>query len=180
MLRWCRRSTLYRSENTRKADVRSASSARRRALFLATLLCVGTGSIVAGFHRERSLPREMVTIVTANGRHQFSAEVARTGREQERGLMFRTSLRMDHGMLFVFRASEPIRMWMKNTYVPLDMIFISGQGKVVGFHQHAVPLSERVISSGEPALAVLELNAGTAARIELARGDTIEHGAFEE
>jgi hypothetical protein len=106
--------------------------------------------------------------------------VARTGQEQERGLMFRTSLRMDHGMLFVFQASEQIRMWMKNTYVPLDMIFISGKGKVLGVHQYAVPLSERVISSGEPALAVLELNAGTAARIKLARGDRIEHASFAE
>jgi uncharacterized membrane protein (UPF0127 family) len=180
MLQWCHRSKLRRSEKTRKADVRSRRSARGRALFLVTLLCVGAGSIVAGVHRERSRPGEMVTIVTANGRHQFSAEVARTGLEQERGLMFRTSLRRDHGMLFVFQASEPIRMWMKNTYVPLDMIFISDKGKVVGFHQNAEPLSERVISSGEPALAVLELNAGTAARIDLARGDTIEHAAFVE
>lgn len=94
--------------------------------------------------------------------------------------MFRTSMPSDQGMLFVFWQGGPIRMWMKNTYLPLDMIFVSKVGKVIGIHENAEPLSEKVISSGGAAYGVLEVNAGTGARIGLRRGDLVRHSAFSD
>jgi uncharacterized membrane protein (UPF0127 family) len=81
--------------------------------------------------------------------------------------------------LFDFKVERPVAMWMKNTYVPLDMIFLSRIGKVVGLAENAEPLSERVIASGAPAYSVLEVNAGTASRIGLALGDRVHHPIFQ-
>jgi uncharacterized membrane protein (UPF0127 family) len=107
-------------------------------------------------------------------------EVARTDPERERGLMFRRFLPKDRGMLFAFETERPLMMWMKNTYLPLDMIFIARSGKVVGVAENTTPLSEHTISSGVPAFAVLEVNAGTAARIGLRIGDTVRHPVFRQ
>jgi hypothetical protein len=122
---------------------------------------------------------EPLTIETASGTHDFFVEVMRTGPERERGLMFRRNLEQDRGMLFDFKVERPVAMWMKNTYVPLDMIFLSRIGKVVGLAENAEPLSERVIASGAPAYSVLEVNAGTASRIGLALGDRVHHPIFQ-
>jgi hypothetical protein len=123
---------------------------------------------------------EAVTIETSSGKHPFVVEVMRTGLQRERGLMFRRFLPDDRGMLFDFEFEEPLMMWMKNTYLSLDMIFISRSGKVVGIAQNTEPLSERIISSGAPASAVLEVNAGTARKIGLGIGDKIRHPLFGE
>jgi hypothetical protein len=84
----------------------------------------------------------------------------------------------DRGMLFDFKREEPVSMWMKNTYLPLDMVFIDRTGRVVNVAENAEPLSERIIPSGAPAFAVLELNAGTARRIGLKVGDRLRHSMF--
>lgn len=123
---------------------------------------------------------EALTIVTTRGTHPFSVEVMRTGQQRERGLMFRKFLPQDRGMLFDFKSEQPIMMWMKNTYLPLDMIFISRAGKVVGIAQNTEPLSERIVASGAPAYAVLEVNAGTATKIGLEIGDKIRHALFSQ
>jgi uncharacterized membrane protein (UPF0127 family) len=123
---------------------------------------------------------EELTIVTSSGPHPFSVEVMRTGQQRERGLMFRRFLPPDRGMLFDFKSEQPIMMWMKNTYLPLDMIFISRSGKVVRIAQNTEPLSERIVASGAPAYAVLEVNAGTSMKIGLGIGDKIRHSIFEE
>jgi uncharacterized protein len=122
---------------------------------------------------------EKLEIVTSSGRHVFSVEVMRSDRDRERGLMFRRFLPKDRGMLFDFEVEQPVMMWMKNTYLPLDMIFISRSGKVVGLAENTEPLSEKIIPSGAPAYGVLEVNAGTVARIGLRIGDTIRHPAFD-
>jgi uncharacterized membrane protein (UPF0127 family) len=123
---------------------------------------------------------EKLEIVTASGTHEFSVEIMRSGPQRERGLMFRRYLPQDRGMLFVFEVERPIMMWMKNTYLPLDMIFIDSVGKVVGLAEHAEPLSTKIIPSGAPASGVLEVNAGTAARIGLKIGDSLRHPLFEK
>lgn len=118
-------------------------------------------------------------IVTASGAHHFSVEVMRTAPERERGLMFRKFLPAGRGMLFDFKTEQPVLMWMKNTYVPLDMIFIDHNGKVVSVAQNAEPLSETVIPSQAPAYAVLEVNAGAAAAIGVKPGDVVRNGLFQ-
>ena len=106
---------------------------------------------------------ETLEIVTASGTHEFSVEVMRSEPQRERGLMFRRYLPQNRGMLFDFGAERPVMMWMKNTYLPLDMIFIGRTGKVVGLAENTEPLSEKIIPSGAPAFGVLEVNAGTVA-----------------
>ena len=93
--------------------------------------------------------------------------------------MFRRRMATDAGMLFLFRSMKPVGMWMKNTYIPLDLIYIDGTGKIVGFHQRAVPQSLEVITSKQPVSAVLEVNAGTAARLQIVAGDRVLHPAFQ-
>lgn len=121
---------------------------------------------------------ERLQIVTASGTHEFSVEVMRSGPQRERGLMFRRFLPQDRGMLFDFGTERPMMMWMKNTYLPLDMVFISRAGKVSGLAENTEPLSEKIIPSGAPAYSVLEVNAGTAARIGLRIGDEVRHPLF--
>ena len=123
---------------------------------------------------------ERLEIVTASGTHQFSVEVMRGGPQRERGLMFRRFLPQERGMLFDFAIERPVMMWMKNTYLPLDMIFIGRAGKVVGLAENTEPLSQKIIPSGAPAYGVLEVNAGTAARIGLRIGDSVRHPLFDK
>ena len=121
---------------------------------------------------------EPLTIVTAGGPHAFQVEVMRTDEERERGLMFRRNLPPDRGMLFDFHTAAPVMMWMKNTFIALDMVFIGPDGRVISTAVDAEPLSERVIPSGGAALAVLEVNAGTVKRLGVKPGDRIENAMF--
>jgi len=121
---------------------------------------------------------EPLTIVTADSRKTFEVEVMRTPDQQARGLMFRRTLDADKGMLFDFGIDRPVAMWMKNTYLPLDMVFIEADGTVHRIEERTEPLSERVISSDGKVRAVLELNAGTARQIGLKPGDHIEQAMF--
>lgn len=123
---------------------------------------------------------ERLQIVTASGTHEFSVEVMRSGPQRERGLMFRRFLPQERGMLFAFATEQPLTMWMKNTYLPLDMIFIGRAGTVVGFAENTEPLSKKIIPSGAPAYGVLEVNAGTSARIGLRIGDSVRHPLFDK
>lgn len=121
---------------------------------------------------------EPVEIVTATGPHILRVEVAKTSKQREKGLMFRASLPDDGGMLFDFHSEQQIMMWMKNTPLSLDMIFVSRAGRVVSLALGAEPFSERVISSGAPASAVIEVSAGTARRLSIAAGDIVRHPIF--
>ena len=123
-------------------------------------------------------PVEPLTIVTGSGPHAFLVEVMRTDEERERGLMFRRSMPPDRGMLFDFKTAAPVMMWMKNTYIPLDMVFIGPDGRVISTAVDAEPKSERIIPSGGAALAVLELNAGLVARFGVRPGDKVENAMF--
>jgi uncharacterized membrane protein (UPF0127 family) len=122
---------------------------------------------------------EPLQITTATGQHAFQVEIAKDDATRERGLMDRRYMAADHGMLFEFDHDAPTAFWMKNTYIPLDMIFIARSGAVTHIAAKAEPLSERVIPSGGPCAAVLELNGGTAAAIGLRVGDKVRHPFFQ-
>jgi uncharacterized membrane protein (UPF0127 family) len=123
---------------------------------------------------------EKLTITTKSGVFSFLVEVMRTEAERETGLMFRRYLPADRGMLFDFKVEEPVMMWMKNTYLPLDMIFLSRSGVVKTVAENAEPMSETIIPSGGNVFAVLEVNAGTAARIGIKAGDRVVHPIFDK
>lgn len=124
-------------------------------------------------------PRSKVDVVGPSGsRHGFAVEVASTPEQLSQGLMYRKTLPADAGMLFDFGESKPVSMWMKNTLIPLDMVFIAADGRVVGVAQRAVPGSLEVISSPGPVRGVLELNGGTAERLGIRAGDRVLHPLF--
>ena len=119
-----------------------------------------------------------MTIVTASGAHKFSIELALTDAQAEQGLMFRQSLAPDAGMLFDFRRPMEVKMWMKNTLIPLDMLFLDATGKIVDIHERAVPNSLDVIAPKAPARFAVELNGGTVARLGIKIGDQVTSPYF--
>ena len=119
-----------------------------------------------------------LAFVTKTGTHVFRIEVAKSDAERAKGLMFRRSLDPDAGMLFDFGKDSELSMWMKNTYIPLDMVFLRADGTVLRIARDTTPFSTDPIPSGGPARAVVELNGGTAQRIGLAPGDKTLHPAF--
>ncbi|WP_342149444.1 DUF192 domain-containing protein [Methylorubrum sp. SB2] len=123
-------------------------------------------------------PTEPLAIVTKDGRRAFKVEVMRNDAQRAKGLMYRRTMAADHGMLFDFERPMPVNMWMKNTYLPLDMVFIRSDGSIARIAADTEPLSTQIIPSGEPVLSVLELNAGTAAKLGIRAGDRVEHPLF--
>ena len=122
-----------------------------------------------------------LTIETREGaRHVFSVELAVTPEQRAQGLMFRETLAEETGMLFVHERDGPLSMWMKNTLIPLDMLFIDRRGRIVRIAEQTTPLSERSISSGRPARAVLEVPGGTARRLGIKTGDRVIHDSFQD
>jgi uncharacterized membrane protein (UPF0127 family) len=117
-------------------------------------------------------------IVTKNGVHVFSVEMATTEEEKITGLMYRKELPDGKGMLFDFSPEQPVSMWMKNTYIALDMIFIRADGRILRIAESTEPLSTKIISSGGPAKGVLEVIAGTAQKYGIKPGDRVAHPLF--
>lgn len=144
-----------------------------RLLFAALLLCF------AGASACYAQAFEALSVVSGGQKQSFRVEVARNDADRSQGLMFRRSMPADQGMLFDFGRVEPVAMWMQNTYLPLDMLFIRPDGTIARIAANTEPLSTRTIPSGEPVLAVLELNAGTAARLGIKAGDRVEHPLFK-
>jgi uncharacterized membrane protein (UPF0127 family) len=126
----------------------------------------------------KDFPRSQLVIQRSNGRDTFQIWLARTPAEQEQGLMWIRQLPADYGMLFLLDAPRPMNMWMKNTYVSLDMLFTDGNGRITHIAHRTTPLSEAIVSSGGEVAAVLELAAGEAARRGIALGDRIIHPAL--
>jgi uncharacterized membrane protein (UPF0127 family) len=121
---------------------------------------------------------EPLEIVTKSGVQVFSIEMATTEQEKETGLMYRKEVPDGKGMLFDFSPAQEVSMWMKNTYVSLDMIFIRADGRVLRIAENTEPLSTRIISSGGPAKGVLEVVAGTAKKYGIQPGDRVGHPLF--
>lgn len=117
-------------------------------------------------------------IESGGQRHRFAIEMADTDERRALGLMYRTSLPQDAGMLFDFKTDSPVAMWMRNTRIPLDMLFIRRDGRIANIAQRTVPFSETSIYSSGPVRAVLELNGGTAERLGLKPGDRVVHPMF--
>lgn len=116
---------------------------------------------------------EALILETDSGEHTYSVEVAKTDRERAKGLMFRRSLPRSSGMIFLYDPPQPVGMWMRNTYISLDMIFISKDGTVRRIASNTEPFSTDIIPAGGAVAAVLELNAGEAERIGLKPGDQV-------
>jgi uncharacterized membrane protein (UPF0127 family) len=139
---------------------------------------IGLVVMLAGAAYAQAL--EALSIASQGGQRQsFQVEVARNDADRAQGLMYRRSMPANQGMLFDFGRVEPVSMWMQNTYLPLDMLFVRQDGTIARIAANTEPLSTRTIPSGEPVLAVLELNAGTAARLGIKPGDRIEHPLFK-
>jgi hypothetical protein len=128
---------------------------------------------------EGSAPRvDSIVIDTPAGARMLSVEIADTPELRERGLMFRHRLPEDRGMLFLYETAHPVAMWMKNTYIPLDMVFLRSDGTVAEVRTGTVPQSLDVIESAEPVKAVLELGSGGAAKLGLEPGTLVRHQFF--
>ena len=143
-------------------------------LLLILLLALPTAAAA-----EEKFERDTLEIVSRDGeRHRFTVELAKTPAQQQQGLMFRREMALDAGMLFLYDRDGPIHMWMKNTLIPLDMLFIQADGRIAHIAERTVPFSEDTISSRRRVRAVLELNGGTADRLGIQVGDRIVHPAF--
>ncbi|QRG05613.1 DUF192 domain-containing protein [Xanthobacter dioxanivorans] len=124
-------------------------------------------------------PLEPLEIATSKGVVPFEVEVARTNEQRATGLMYRKSLGERAGMLFDFEADQMVSMWMQNTYIPLDMLFIRADGSIARIAAMTTPLSTATISSGEPVRAVLEIAGGAARKLGIKPGDHVAHALFK-
>jgi uncharacterized protein len=127
---------------------------------------------------QASFEKTPLTIESASGTLTFEVELAITPEQRQQGLMFRESLDADQGMLFDFGDTGPVTMWMRNTFIPLDMLFIDADGRIARIVADTEPLSDAVIGSGGPVRAVLELAAGTSAELGIVVGDHVVHPIF--
>lgn len=123
--------------------------------------------------------QDTLKIVSVGGAERsFVIEVASTDKKKALGLMFRAELDDNQGMLFPYTVERGLQMWMHNTYIPLDMLFIRADGTVTRIEERAEPLSDRVILSGSPVLAVLEIMGGAASRFGIKVGDKVDYPIF--
>ncbi len=154
---------------------RMAGLARLAGFFAAFFFLTSFGASAA-----ETFDTQALTIVTRDGRsHAFTVELAVTPRQREQGLMHRREMAPDHGMLFAFGETRQVFMWMKNTYIPLDMLFIAKDGKITAIKENAEPHSESIIDSKGPIDFVLELNGGTVKRLGIRTGNRIQNELVE-
>lgn len=168
-------------ERGRRRPLRRRALLRAMAagLLAAGLLAAGGSPRAASTAApELDFPVSRLTIETSAGQFAFTVEMADTWARRIQGLQHRRALAADAGMLFDYKESRPVAMWMKNTHVPLDMLFIDAGGRIVRVAEDTEPLSLTPIPSGEPVRAVLELNAGTARRLAIRAGDRVHHPIF--
>jgi uncharacterized membrane protein (UPF0127 family) len=139
---------------------------------LAGLVCAFSGADV------RAASVQPLEIVTKSGVQVFSVEMATTEEEKTTGLMYRKELADGKGMLFDFSPEQEVSMWMKNTYIPLDMIFIRADGRILRIAENTEPMSTKIIPSRGLAKGVLEVIAGTAQKYGITPGDRVAHPLF--
>jgi uncharacterized protein len=147
-----------------------------RVAAIAVLL--GTLATLAVLVPAQAAGQATIEIVSKTGVHAFSVELATTDAERTRGLMFRKQLPEGHGMLFDFQYEQPVAFWMHNTYISLDIIFIRNDGRILRVAENAQPMSDKLIPSGGPVRAVLEVIAGTARKLGVAPGDRVTGSIF--
>jgi uncharacterized protein len=155
-----------------------------RALLVVLLVGLGSGAWTGAWTGRAAAQAPVafghgeLDIQSASGSHHFNIELATAMEQQVQGLMFRRSLAPDAGMLFLYTDDRDIQMWMKNTLIPLDMIFMRADGTILNIAERTVPQSLATISSAGPARAVLEVNGGTAARLGIKPGDHVLYSGF--
>jgi len=154
---------------------------RRSLALLLAVLAINLACAQAPQHyaptQLRDFPRGTLTIQRSEGRDTFQVFIADTPAHQSQGLMWIRDLPADHGMLFPLATPRVMQMWMKNTYIPLDMVFFGPDGRILHIAASATPLSTDIISSGVEVAGVLELRGGEAARRGIGIGDTLLLGA---
>jgi uncharacterized membrane protein (UPF0127 family) len=155
---------------------RTQSSGRRRVRALCLLAILSTAACVAAQPSSDAYPRTAFEIRSASGRQWFNVVIADTGPRQELGLMFVRSLPSDAGMLFPQKEPQLVSMWMKNTLIPLDMLFIDARGRIACLLEKAKPESLDILSCDKPVKAVLEINGGEAQKRGIRVGDRVTHG----
>lgn len=148
-----------------------------KSLLRGSIFLVALALATWALAQEIDFPEGTLEIETSEGeRHRFDVELALTAQQRSLGLMFRQELPEDAGMLFVYPRPQVITMWMKNTPLPLDMLFIGADNRIVKIARRTIPYSTATISSGQAAKAVLELNGGTADRLGIQAGDKVVSG----
>jgi uncharacterized protein len=134
------------------------------------VLCL---ALSAAWAQLATFGKSELTVDTASGKQHFGIEEAKTSQQMMQGLMYRRSMPADAGMLFEYDHPQPVSFWMKNTLIPLDMLFVDQRGRIINIHERAVPGSLEPIAAAAPARAVIELNGGTAARLGIKPGDRV-------
>jgi uncharacterized membrane protein (UPF0127 family) len=119
-----------------------------------------------------------ITIASANGPHKFAVELAISEPQRSQGLMYRQRMAADAGMIFIWQTPQQITMWMENTFIPLDMLFVDAGGTILNIRERAVPFSRENIASDGPAKVAIELNGGTVSRLGIKPGDTVTGAGF--
>lgn len=142
----------------------------RHIIFALIFIFTASSSVFAG--------GEELILQTTNGKHSLRIELVNTPQSRATGLMYRTAMPADTGMLFDFGQSAPVSMWMKNTIIPLDMLFVRKDGVIITIVERTVPYSLASVDSNGPVLAVLELNGGSCARLGVKVGDRLLHPLF--
>jgi uncharacterized membrane protein (UPF0127 family) len=123
--------------------------------------------------------KQTLEIASKSGVHVFSVEIADNDAERAKGLMYRKELPEGQGMLFDFHREQEVSFWMQNTYIPLDMVFIRADGRILRIAENTEPLSTKLISSGGPVRAVLEVIGGTTRKLGIAPGDRVASPIFK-
>ena len=169
--------------HTRTPDPVGPSRARAAALLLS--FAAGMAAVLPTLRADQPVldlatyPKgELMVETAAGGRHSFRVWIADTEPRQRQGLMFVRDLPADQGMLFVNRPPRPASFWMKNTYIPLDLLFVDARGKVLHIFERATPLSLEPMGIEAPVRAVLEIRGGESARRGIRVGDRVRHPAF--
>ena len=152
----------------------------RQSLRVLITACALFFAVACGGAAEDTNPTSDLWIETADARHHFTVEIAETLEQVRRGLMFRADLAEDAGMLFDYDPPTHVSMWMKNTLIPLDMLFVDENGVIGRIAAWTTPLSTEPIPSGGPVRAVIELKGGITEQLGIKAGHKIVHPIFDE
>jgi uncharacterized membrane protein (UPF0127 family) len=144
------------------------------------LSLVAAAFVAASATAQEAGPTEAFLVVTSAGVVHLELEIADEPAERTQGLMFRRALAPRSGMLFDFGTTGPVTMWMKNTFIPLDMLFVDESGRIVAIARETVPESLDAISAREPVRAVIEIAGGSAAALGIAEGDLVARPLFPD
>jgi len=148
------------------------------ALVVPALYAMAASEFFSKNTSSMDIEKHLVIVNKKGEKHSFDVDLALNKEDQAKGLMFVTDMPMGSGMLFLFKTDQERSFWMKNTFIPLDIIFIEHDGKIQHIHSMATPQDTAHITSGKPSRAVLEINGGVADRLGIEPGDIVYHTVF--